>query len=93
MTKKTNLPRNTIHLDGLPWIKRAGQAWGNYDVCAEYVGIARSSFPVYVWRHGLKTITHGRYKLVRKRDLDQVSGAISGEQLSTSEQMPLRARR
>lgn len=90
---KKQKPRNVIYLDGLPWIKRAGQAWGDYDVAAEYTGIARSSFPVFVWRHSIKTITHGRKKLVRKRDLDRVSGAISGAPLQVHERLPFRGRR
>lgn len=91
---KNGEPRNVIYLDGLPWINRAGQVWGDYDVCAEYIGVARSSFPAYVWRHNLPTISHGRKKIVRKRDLDRISGASTAEgSRPASEQLPLRGRR
>jgi hypothetical protein len=87
-----NQPRNIVFVDGLPWIKRAGRLWGDYDVCSEYTGIARSSFPVFVWRHGVKTIRHGRIALALKSDLDEKSGAALQGAPKLSERLPLRAR-
>ena len=91
--KKRKKPRNLVEQDGLMWIKRGGQLWGNYDVCSEYTGVARSSFPVFVWRHGVKTIKHGRLTLASKEDIDQKSGAAPNVPLLPSERLPIRGRR
>ena len=91
--KKRKKPRNLVEEDGLPWIKRGGQLWGTYDVCSEYTGVARSSFPVFVWRHGVKTIKHGRLTLASKEDLDQKSGAGWKVSPSPRERIPRRAHR
>lgn len=85
-------PRNVIYLDGLPWIKRAGRLWGDYKTCAEYIGCAPSSFAVYVWRHNIRTIKHGRKSLALKSDLDRISGAALEESPKPSERLPFRAR-
>jgi len=69
-------PRNLVEADGLMWIPRAGLLWGTYRVCAEYMGVAPSSFATHVWRHNLKTIKHGRRSLVSKEELDRKSGAL-----------------
>ena len=90
--KKRKKPRNIVENDGLPWIKRGGQLWGTYDVCSEYTGVARSSFPVFVWRHGVKTIKHGRLTLASKKDIDQKSGAAQDDAIAASSQLPLRSR-
>lgn len=63
--------------DGFEWIPRAGQLWGTYDTCAEYCGGSRSTFPNYVFRHGIRTIKHGRFTLANKHDLDRKSGALA----------------
>ncbi len=86
-------PRNVIYRDGLPWIKRGGRLWGDYKTCAEYIGCAPSSFAVYVWRHNIRTIKHGRKSLALKSDLDQKSGAATPEQSKLSERLPFRGRR
>jgi hypothetical protein len=70
-------PRNLIEQDGLNWISQAGYLWGDYKTCAEYIGIAPSSFAQYVWRHGLRTIKYGRRSLVSKKELDRVTGALA----------------
>jgi hypothetical protein len=85
-------PRNVIYLDGLPWIKRGGRLWGDYSTCSEYIGCAPSSFPVWVWRHGVTTIKHGRKSLALKSDLDQKSGAVMQGPPKLDERLPLRAR-
>lgn len=72
-------PRNLVEEDGLKWVKRAGRLWGTYRTCAEYIGVNRSSFATYVWRHNLKTIKHGRRSLVSKDALDRVSGALADD--------------
>lgn len=83
MTKKKNRrklirrPRNLVEQDGLMWIKRAGRLWGDYKTCAEYTGIAPSSFATFVWRHNIKTIKYGRRSLASKLDLDMKSGAAA----------------
>ena len=64
--------------DGFDWIQRAGQLWGDYRTCAEYVGMKSDSFAVYRYKHNLKTIKHGRKSMVRKSDLDQSTGAVAG---------------
>ena len=91
--KKRKKPRNLVEQDGLMWIKRGGQLGGNYDVSTEYTVIARSSFPVFVWRHGVKTIKHGRLTLASKEDIDQKSGAAPNVPLLPSERLPIRGRR
>ena len=65
----------TVNVDGFDWIQRAGDLWGSYDVCAAYVGCSRKSFSNYVFRHEIRTITHGPIKIVNKTDLDRKSGA------------------
>lgn len=82
--KLISLPRNLVEADGLQWIKRAGQLWGTYRTCAEYTGIAQSSFAAYVWRHNLKSIKHGRRSLVSKEELDRKSGAAQDVPLPSS---------
>ena len=82
-------PRNLVEEDGLMWISRAGRLWGNYKTCAEYMGIAPSSFATYVWRHNLRTIKYGRRSLASKEDLDRESGAIAGAVVYPAEEFPL----
>lgn len=67
--------RNLVEADGVMWVPQAGQLWGDYKTCALYRGILPSSFPAYVWRHGIRTITYGRRKLASKEDIDRKSGA------------------
>lgn len=91
---KKSKPRNVLYLDGLPWIKRGGRLWGDYDVCAEYTGCSRGSFAVWVWRHNIRTVKHGRQSLALKSDLDRLSGAVFDEssKLPASERLPFRGR-
>lgn len=91
--KKRRKPRNLFEEDGLLWVRRAGRLWGDYKTCATYIGCAHSSFASFVWRHGIKTIKHGRRSLVSKADLDRVSGAAEQNSTSPSERIPLRQRR
>lgn len=72
------------------WVSRAGRLWGDYKTCAEYMGIAPSSFAAYVWRHNIKTIKYGRRSLASKSDLDRKSGAAQDDSNVTSNQLPLR---
>lgn len=92
---KKRIPRNVLYLDGLPWIKRAGRLWGEYETCAEYIGCSPNSFPVYVWRHNIRTIKHGRKSLALKADLDRISGAAIDDapKLPEGERLPFRGRR
>lgn len=69
--------KNMVEEDKYFWFKKAGLLWGTYDTMSAYTGIARSSFPVYVWRHNIKTIKHGRFTLASKLDVDQKSGAAA----------------
>ena len=85
-------PRNIVEQDGLEWIKRAGRLWGDYKTCATYIGCAHSSFASFVWRHGIKTIKHGRKSLASKDELDRVSGAAEQNSTSPAERIPLRKR-
>lgn len=91
---KQRKPRNIVYRDGLPWHKRAGRLWGDYPTCAEYIGCAPSSFPVWVWRHGIRTIKSGRHSLALKSDIDRVSGAALEDTSNglASERLPFRAR-
>ncbi len=89
---KKRKQRNVVEEDGLPWIRRGGQLWGTYDVCSEYIGCSRNSFPAFVWRHNIRTIKHGRRSLALKSDLDQASDA-SWEASQSFEPLPRRARR
>lgn len=90
---KKHKPRNVIFRDRLPFIKRAGQLWATCDVASEYIGCAPGSFPVYVWRHNIRTIKHGRNSIALKSDIDRVSGASLQESTEQSERLPFRARR
>lgn len=90
---KKRKQRNVLEEDGLPWIRRGGQLWGTYDVCSEYIGCSRSSFPAFIWRHGIKTIKHGRLTLASKKDLDLKSGTVHEVSPSSSKQFLRRARR
>jgi hypothetical protein len=68
-----------IYQDGFPWIPRSGRLWADYKSAAEYQGIRNeAAFRNYVCRHELRTIRHGRRKLVSKSDLDRLSGAGDG---------------
>jgi hypothetical protein len=67
-----------IQQDGFPWIPRAGGLWADYKTGAQYQGIQNeAAFRNYVCRHELRTIRHGRRKLVNKADLDRLSGATT----------------
>ncbi len=87
---KKRKPRNLAEQDGLMWRSRAGRLWGDYQTCAEYMGIAPNSFAAYVWRHSIKTIKSGRKTLASKDDLDKKSGAAQDDSNVTSNQLPLR---
>ena len=91
--KRKKIARNVARVDGLPWVLRGGQLWGDYDVCSEYTGIARSSFPVFVWRHSIKTIKHGRKTLASKDDIDRKTGVVSDDTKPTKEYLPIRGRK
>ena len=90
---KKRKPRNLVEEDRLMWVPQAGQLWGDYKTCAKYRGISPSSFAAYVWRHHIKTITYGRRKIVRKTDLDRLSGAMVAASQQAAAPLPLRRRR
>lgn len=63
--------------DGFEWISRAGRLWGNYQTCAEYIGMTEGHTRNIVSQHHVPTIRHGRKALVSKDDLDQATGAMA----------------
>ena len=90
---KNSKPRNLVKQDGLYWISRAEILWGDYETCAEYLGLVSKSFATYVWRHNLKTIKHGKCSLVRKDHLDKRTGAVDRVPVCSDAKLPLRGRR
>ncbi len=66
-----------VTADGYEWIQRASKLYGTYETCAAYAGKSPSSMPAFVFRNNLKTIQHGRKKLVSKDDLDRVDGVLA----------------
>ena len=55
--------------------RKRGELWGDYETVAEYQGLTSlNSARNYRCRHQLRTIQHGRKKLVSKSDLDRKSG-------------------
>lgn len=70
---------NKIEKDGFSWIPKGGNLWTDYPAATVYQGIENeAAFRNYVCRHELKTIRHGRRKLVCKADLDRLSGVSDG---------------
>ena len=70
---------STIEKDGYFWISKGQKLWADYPTASSYQGIDNeAAFRNYVCRHELKTIRHGRRKLVCKADLDRLSGVSDG---------------
>jgi hypothetical protein len=71
--------RRKVEKDGYLWIPKEQDLWADYPTASEYQGIENvASFRNYVCRHELRTIRHGRRKLVCKADLDRLSGVGRG---------------
>ena len=69
-----------IEKDGVLWIPKGGNLWTDYPTGSIYQGIENeAAFRNYVCRHELRTIRHGRRKLVCKADLDRLSGVSDGD--------------
>ena len=67
----------TVNVDGHEWVPRGGELWGPYSTVAEYQGLKdEASARNYVCRREIRTIQHGRNKLVNKNDLDRESGVL-----------------
>jgi len=61
----------TVTQDGYEWFQRAGFLWGTYRTIQSYIGFGSPE-------HNLKRIKHGKYTLLRKDQVDQVTGAGEG---------------
>ena len=69
---------SNIIQDGREWIQRAGFLWGNYKDFQDYIGFSSpESVIAFAARHNLKRIKHGKYTLLRKDQVDSVTGATS----------------
>lgn len=70
----------TVTQDGHEWIQRAGSLWGTYKTIRSYIGFCSTeSVIAYAARHNLRRIKHGKFTLLRKDQVDQVTGAKGGE--------------
>lgn len=66
----------TVTEDGYEWFQRAGFLWGNYRTIQSYIGFGSTESVIsFAARHNLKRIKHGKYTLLRKDQVDQVTGA------------------
>jgi hypothetical protein len=69
----------TVTQDGHEWVERAGYLWGTYKTIRSYIGFCSiESVVAYAARHNLRRIKHGKYTLLRKDQVDHVSGADGG---------------
>ena len=66
----------TVTQDGHEWVQRAGHLWGTYETVRSYIGFRSSESVIsYAARHNLRRIKHGKYTLLRKDQVDLVTGA------------------
>ena len=66
----------TVTQDGHHWIQRAGKLWGTYKTIQSYLGLGSTESAVsYAARHNLKRLKHGKYTILSKDQVDQVTGA------------------
>jgi len=69
----------TFTQDGHEWVQRAGYLWGTYKTIRSYIGFSSAeSVIAYAARHNLRRIKHGKYTLLRKDQVDHVTGADEG---------------
>lgn len=67
---------NTVMVDGMPCIKRAGRIW-MYDAdAAAYIGKTESSYRSWVCLNQLTRIRHGKYALSPKEEIDRLTGSL-----------------
>ena len=70
------MDKKTVTQDGYEWIQRGGYLWGGYPTIKSYMGFSSvESVVTWAYRHNLKKIKHGKYTLIRKDQVDKVSGA------------------
>lgn len=66
----------TVTQDGYEWFQRAGFLWGTYRTIQSYIGFGSTESVIsFAARNNLKRIKHGKYTLLRKDQVDQVTGA------------------